>query len=62
MNPHSCGFGTPTIIQNGVIVAVGTTDAVAFINPSTSVIDIQGYVISHLLSFLDLFAQSPANR
>ncbi|KAJ6554771.1 hypothetical protein B0H19DRAFT_1263075 [Mycena capillaripes] len=44
---NNCGFGTPTIVANGVIVAVaqGTaTDAVAFITPTTFPVIVQGFL------------------
>lgn len=57
INALSCGFGTPTIVANGVIVAVaqGTaTDAVAFITPTAFPVVVQGCVVIAL--FLPLLS------
>ncbi|KAF8184533.1 hypothetical protein K438DRAFT_2020306 [Mycena galopus ATCC 62051] len=39
---NNCGFGRPTIVQNGEILAVGTTDAVAFITVTSLPAEITG--------------------
>ncbi|KAJ6549802.1 hypothetical protein B0H19DRAFT_1159780 [Mycena capillaripes] len=39
---NNCGFGRPTIIQNGQILAVGTADAVAFITVTSPNVHITG--------------------
>ncbi|KAJ7347224.1 hypothetical protein DFH08DRAFT_867632 [Mycena albidolilacea] len=44
---NNCGFGTATIVHNGVIIAVAQgnrTDAVAFITPTTFPVVIQGFL------------------
>ncbi|KAJ7719298.1 hypothetical protein B0H16DRAFT_1739489 [Mycena metata] len=60
---NDCGFGTPTIVQNGQIVAVASTpggDAVAFINPTFFPVEILG---SRLTPFIqvstDFFSECP---
>jgi hypothetical protein len=52
INTFNCGFGRPTVIQNGQILAVGTADAVAFITVTSFPVIIEGCVIESFPSFM----------